>query len=106
MASSSLREFQSVPVIDVAPLFDGSDAAARAVAAEIRRSAIEVGFFYVVQRSFKKLLDDLTADAAAAQRLSEIQREREEQRRIDERAADDRLRHNTVVAALRKAQRR
>lgn len=68
--------------------------------------ADEVGFFYVVQRSFKKLLDDLTADAAAAQRLSEIQREREEQRRIDERAADDRLRHNTVVAALRKAQRR
>ena len=47
MASSSLSEFQSVPVIDVAPLFDGSDAAARAVAAEIRRASIEVGFFYV-----------------------------------------------------------
>ena len=40
-------EFQSVPVIDVGPLFDGTDDAARAVAAEIRRASIEVGFFYV-----------------------------------------------------------
>src|SRR5262245_35293869 len=47
MASSSPGVFQSVPVIDVAPLFDGSDAAARTVAAEIRRASIEVGFFYV-----------------------------------------------------------
>ena len=47
MASTSLSEFQSVPIVDVAPLFDGSDAAARTVAAEIRRASIEVGFFYV-----------------------------------------------------------
>ena len=47
MASTSLSEFQSVPIVDVAPLFGGSDAAARAVAAEIRRASIEVGFFYV-----------------------------------------------------------
>lgn len=47
MASSSLSEFQSVPVVDVAPLFHDSDEAARAVAAEIRRASIEVGFFYV-----------------------------------------------------------
>jgi isopenicillin N synthase-like dioxygenase len=47
MASSSLSEFQSVPVIDVAPLFGGPDATARAVAAEIRRASVEVGFFYV-----------------------------------------------------------
>src|ERR1700761_8900066 len=47
MASSSLSEFQSVPIIDVAPLYSGSEAEARAVAAEIRRASIEVGFFYV-----------------------------------------------------------
>jgi len=47
MASSSLSEFQSVPLIDVAPLYNGSDAEAHAVAAEIRRASIEVGFFYV-----------------------------------------------------------
>lgn len=47
MASTSLKEFQAVPVVDVAPLFDGTDAAARAVAAEIRRASIEIGFFYV-----------------------------------------------------------
>lgn len=47
MASTSLSEFQSVPIVDVAPLFGGSETAARAVAAEIRRASIEVGFFYV-----------------------------------------------------------
>ena len=47
MASSSLSEFQSVPIIDVAPLFDGSDDGARAVAEKIRQASIEVGFFYV-----------------------------------------------------------
>ena len=47
MASADLREFQAVPVIDVAALFDGTDEAARAVAAEIRRASIDVGFFYV-----------------------------------------------------------
>ncbi|WP_395710074.1 isopenicillin N synthase family dioxygenase [Reyranella sp.] len=66
MASSSLREFQSVPVIDVAPLFDGSDAAARAVAAEIRRSAIEVGFFYVRSHNVPpQLTRDMLAAAKA-----------------------------------------
>lgn len=47
MAASTLSDFQSVPVIDVGPLFNGTDAAANAVAAEIRRASIEVGFFYV-----------------------------------------------------------
>ena len=47
MTTSTLSEFQSVPMIDVGPLFDGSAEAARAVAAEIRRASIEVGFFYV-----------------------------------------------------------
>ncbi len=59
MASTSLSEFQSVPIVDVAPLFGGSDTAARAVAAEIRRASIEVGFFYV--RGHKVPLDLMRA---------------------------------------------
>lgn len=47
MATSKLSEFRSVPIIDVGALLDGTEASARAVAAEIRRAAVEVGFFYV-----------------------------------------------------------
>lgn len=47
MAISKLSEFRSVPIIDVGALFDGTEVSARAVAAEIRRAAVEVGFFYV-----------------------------------------------------------
>jgi isopenicillin N synthase-like dioxygenase len=66
MASSSLSEFQSVPIIDVAPLFDGSEAEARAVAAEIRRASIEVGFFYVRGHNVsQELMGDMLAAAKA-----------------------------------------
>src|SRR3981081_3354943 len=47
MASANLSEFRSRPIMDVAPLFDGSRDGARAVAAEIRQASIEGGFFYV-----------------------------------------------------------
>lgn len=47
MTASTLSEFKSVPMIDVGPLFGGSEEDARAVAAEIRRASIEIGFFYV-----------------------------------------------------------
>ncbi len=64
MASSSLSEFQSVPVIDVAPLFEGFDAGARAVAAEIRRASVEVGFFYVRGHNVAPaLMQDMLATA-------------------------------------------
>ena len=66
MASTSLSEFQSVPVIDVAGLYGGSDDAARAVAAEIRRAAIEVGFFYVRGHNVPpELVRDMLAAAKA-----------------------------------------
>ena len=66
MASSSLSEFQSVPIIDVAPLFDGSDAQARAVAAEIRRASVEVGFFYVRGHNVpQELMQDMLGAAKA-----------------------------------------
>ncbi len=65
-ASSTLSEFKSVPIIDVAPLFDGSDGDARAVAAEIRRASTEVGFFYVRGHNVPSgLMKDMLAAAKA-----------------------------------------
>ena len=40
-------EFQELPIIDAAPLFGADAGAARAVGEQIRRAAVEVGFFYV-----------------------------------------------------------
>lgn len=48
MSTGRPADFQSVPVIDIAGLFDGDDAARAAVAAELARAAREVGFFHVV----------------------------------------------------------
>jgi isopenicillin N synthase-like dioxygenase len=39
--------FESIPVVDVAPLFSGGDAARRAVAQAVRDASVRVGFFYV-----------------------------------------------------------
>jgi isopenicillin N synthase-like dioxygenase len=39
--------FDSIPVVDVSPLFTGDDAAKRRVAEAIRAASVEVGFFYV-----------------------------------------------------------
>jgi isopenicillin N synthase-like dioxygenase len=44
---TSATDFESIPVIDVAPLYRDDPAAARVVAADIRRASAEVGFFYV-----------------------------------------------------------
>lgn len=83
MASSTLGEFQSVPVIDVAPLFDGSAAAARAVAAEIRRASVKVGFFYVCGHNVPS---GLTRDMLAAAKAF-FARPDSEKRRIQVNAA-------------------
>ena len=40
-------DFESIPLIDIAPLYQPDLAGARAVAAAIRRASIEAGFFYV-----------------------------------------------------------
>jgi isopenicillin N synthase-like dioxygenase len=40
-------DFRSIPVIDVGPLFGGSDTQAHAVAGEIRKASTQAGFFYV-----------------------------------------------------------
>src|SRR3982074_1716033 len=77
MASSSLSEFQSVPIIDVAPLFDGSRDGARAVAAEIRQASIEVGFFYVRGHNVTQDLMQDMLDAAKAFFVRPEERKRE-----------------------------
>lgn len=77
MASSSLSEFQSVPVIDVAPLFGGSDEAARAVAAEIRKASVEVGFFYVAGHNVpSQLMQDMLAAAKGYFARPEVEKRR------------------------------
>ena len=40
-------DFDSIPVIDIAPLYQPDLAGARAVADAIRRASIEAGFFYI-----------------------------------------------------------
>jgi len=47
VSASTLTDFKAIPVIDVGPLFAGTDAGAAAVAEQIRRASVEVGFFYV-----------------------------------------------------------
>ncbi|MEJ0068532.1 MAG: 2-oxoglutarate and iron-dependent oxygenase domain-containing protein [Pseudomonadota bacterium] len=47
MSATTLTDFRAIPVIDVAPLFGGTDDGARNVAEQIRRASVEVGFFYV-----------------------------------------------------------
>lgn len=47
MTAKVPADFTSIPMIDVAPLYDANEAGARRVAAEIKRASIEVGFFYV-----------------------------------------------------------
>jgi isopenicillin N synthase-like dioxygenase len=41
------QDFESIPVIDVRPLFDGTEGARRKVAGEIRSASVQAGFFYV-----------------------------------------------------------
>jgi len=66
MSNSNLSEFRSVPMIDMAPLFSGSDSEARSVAVEIRRASIEVGFFYVCGHNVSQdLMQDMLRTAPA-----------------------------------------
>lgn len=47
MPAAAPANFDSIPVIDVSPLFGADAAAAHRVAAEIRQASTDVGFFYV-----------------------------------------------------------
>ena len=43
--AANAKPFESIPVIDVAPLFVGEVAARKSVGAKIRQACMEVGFF-------------------------------------------------------------
>ena len=58
------RDFRNIPLIDVAPLARASRADAEAVAGEIRRAAVEVGFFYVQGHGIGRDLVNATLLAA------------------------------------------
>ena len=55
-----------MPIIDLAPLHGGDDAGLRAVAAEIRRAAEEVGFFYVAGHGIDPALQRRAQETAHA----------------------------------------
>jgi len=56
--------FQTIPIIDIAPLFGGSDADARDVATQVRDAAVDAGFFYVRGHQVSRDLMDATYLAA------------------------------------------
>jgi isopenicillin N synthase-like dioxygenase len=53
-----------IPVIDIAPLFGGSEAQARQVASQVRAAAVDTGFFYVRGHQISRDLMDATYLAA------------------------------------------
>src|SRR5580658_7514496 len=56
----------NIPVIDIAPLTNGSPAQAQAVAAELGRACREVGFFYVTGHGIPPALVARVFDSSAA----------------------------------------
>jgi len=64
MKHSRPAAFKHIPVIDVAPLFSGNSMQAKSVAHEIRKAAVETGFFYVVNHNIAPDLIDATFMAA------------------------------------------
>ncbi len=56
----------AIPVIDVAPLLNGSDEQMRAVAAELGRACRDVGFFYVIRHGIAPTLRADVFDKSAA----------------------------------------
>lgn len=58
--------FDHIPIVDIAGLLGGNEAAKRAVAAEIAKAASEVGFLYVTGHGIApEMIDRLCAQAAA-----------------------------------------
>jgi isopenicillin N synthase-like dioxygenase len=64
MHRTGRASFQSIPVIDVGPLFSGSATAAREVANLVRAAATDTGFFYVRGHRVARDLMDATYMAA------------------------------------------
>lgn len=63
-AAANAKPFDSIPVIDIAPLFGDDSQARAAVGAEIRAACIEVGFFYIRGHKVDQAVYDAGFDAA------------------------------------------
>jgi isopenicillin N synthase-like dioxygenase len=64
MNRTSRGSFQTIPIIDIAPLSGDSEAAARDVASLVRAAAVDTGFFYVRGHQIPRDLMDATYLAA------------------------------------------
>ncbi|MCC7046606.1 MAG: isopenicillin N synthase family oxygenase [Alphaproteobacteria bacterium] len=63
-ATARTIDVSAIPVIDMAPLIDGGIDQRRRVAAEFRRAAAEVGFFYVKNHNVAQPVIDRALDGA------------------------------------------
>ncbi len=66
MTNPGRTTVSAIPIIDVAPLLNGSPEQARGVAAELGRACREVGFFYVIGHGIAPALRQQVFDSSAA----------------------------------------
>ncbi|KAH9211797.1 non-hem dioxygenase in morphine synthesis N-terminal-domain-containing protein [Leptodontidium sp. 2 PMI_412] len=57
-SDSTLADFTDIPLIDISPIFSTSFPARQAVAAQLRKACIDVGFFYVEGHGIPQDLTD------------------------------------------------
>jgi isopenicillin N synthase-like dioxygenase len=57
--------WREIPVLDLAPLRDGGPGATEALAADLARACVDIGFFYLANHSVPQSLIDGVFDAAA-----------------------------------------
>jgi len=81
MTDATTKTIHGIPVIDMAPALDGRAAGERRVAAEFRRAATEVGFFYVKNHGVPWHL--IEAARAAAHAFFALPAERKAEVRVD-----------------------
>jgi len=79
-ATAKTIDISAIPVIDMAPLFDGSSDARQRVAAEFKRAATGIGFFYVKNHNVKQAVIDRAVDGA--QRFFALPPEAKDQVRV------------------------
>ena len=63
-AAAKTIDVSAIPVIDMAPLIEGTADQQRRVAAEFRRAATEIGFFYVKNHNVAQPVIDRALDGA------------------------------------------
>jgi isopenicillin N synthase-like dioxygenase len=63
-AASSAKPFESIPEVDMAPMFDDDPAGHAEVAAQLRSACLEVGFFYLSGHGVPRSMIEGTFDIA------------------------------------------